>query len=357
MIKEIGSIFPLYKVDERKKCQDVPSQQNCMFFSLARESLLYLAKTIQGGNHTVMLPAYTCQTVIDPFEQENWKCIFYDIQKSLRINEDSFTKLLQEIHPEVVVFHPYYGYGLSAEEEKILREAKETGAIIIEDMTQTIFADRKYAFVDYYIGSLRKWMDIPDGAFLISKGNTQLRRESYPDNEPFVKLQKDAMYLRGSYFQSGDQEIKQISIRLNKYAGSLVSSQNIVLHGMSDFSKQIYEKNDLQENQKRRWDNFRFLQNALKNDSICNVICNDISEVESAPLYLPIYVSNRSSVQKKLAENGIYAPVLWPVLDERTLVSDEVKYIYDNILLLPIDQRYSIADMASIASLLIRKKQ
>lgn len=352
MIKEIGSIFPVYEPNEREDGDLLPVQENEVYLSLAREAFLYLAKTIGGGNHRVMLPAYTCQTVIDPFEQENWACYFYGINQDLRIDEQSFRELLSEVKPEVIVFHPYYGLGISSREVELLQNAKEAGATIIEDMTQVLFSGRTHSFVDYYLGSLRKWFDIPDGAFLSSRKHPLPEEAAYSENEIFTRLQKDAMYLRGEYFRTGNPEIKQISIRLNKYAVNLVAGQNIAIHRMSRYSKQNYRKSDIAGNQKARLENYRYLLTALKESQTCLPVNHDLSNLESAPLYFPIYVPNRTDVQKELACNRIYAPVLWPVLDTRVLVSDEVRYIYEHILLLPIDQRYTIADMESIAKVL-----
>ena len=47
----------------------------------------------------------------------------------------------------------------------------------------------------------------------------------------------------------------------------------------------------------------------------------------------------------------IYAPVLWPVQTKDVLINEEVEYIYSHILMLPIDQRYSIDDMIKIVEL------
>ena len=53
-----------------------------------------------------------------------------------------------------------------------------------------------------------------------------------------------------------------------------------------------------------------------------------------------------------LSEQHIYAPVIWPVVYEEVLVNETVKYIYDHILAIPIDQRYDEGDMAKIVSII-----
>lgn len=53
-------------------------------------------------------------------------------------------------------------------------------------------------------------------------------------------------------------------------------------------------------------------------------------------------------IKKKLAEEGIFIPTLWPnVMDEMPL--DSIEYDYaSNILPLPCDQRYSTNEMRII---------
>ena len=63
-------------------------------------------------------------------------------------------------------------------------------------------------------------------------------------------------------------------------------------------------------------------------------------------------MSDRSEVQTRLANEHIYAPVLWPVCTEDLLISEDIKYIYSHILMIPIDQRYNEFDMSRILTVL-----
>ena len=65
----------------------------------------------------------------------------------------------------------------------------------------------------------------------------------------------------------------------------------------------------------------------------------------TAPLYFTLYVEERSVLQRLLAQESIYAPVIWPVENEAVLINEEVRYIYDHILAIPCDQRYDESDM------------
>ena len=73
-----------------------------------------------------------------------------------------------------------------------------------------------------------------------------------------------------------------------------------------------------------------------------------MTEVSSAPLYFTIYVQNRAELQRDLIAAHIYAPVIWPLVVEDVLINDTIKYIYDHILAIPVDQRYDEMDMEKI---------
>ena len=62
-----------------------------------------------------------------------------------------------------------------------------------------------------------------------------------------------------------------------------------------------------------------------------------------APYAYPFYCENGMEVKKKMAEKGIYVATLWPnVLDMESSIE---KDFAENIIPLPVDQRYSILDL------------
>ena len=346
MIKEIGSIFPL----EDTYCPHSEpvvdgGVSDFVLYSLCREALYDIAVSLNGYDKKVLIPAYTCETVITPFEEAGWTCCYYNINKDLRIDTEYLEDLSNRIEPALVVVHPYYGMSLNDQESDTLRKIHEKGALIVLDLTHCIFAEPKDDFVDYYVGSYRKWFPIPDGAFLKAKD----ARFHIPQDEnvDFVTKQADAMYLRNQYFQSEVMPLKAISIRLNKLAEGL-ADHHIKPHRMSSFSQELKQRENVRVIEERRRENFAFLFNHLNQGPDCRFICSDLSDLSASPLYFAIYVENRESLQRVLAENRIYAPVLWPNAHAELLISEDVTYIYQHILAIPCDQRYGKEDMERI---------
>ena len=347
MEKEVGSIFPVSGFE-----YDPAITQNRFegftFFSLCREALLAIAKSCE--KKVIMIPAYTCQTVIIPFIQEKWDIYFYSIDTNLCIGEKSFISLLSKTKPGIVLFHPYYGKAINDNERNLLFQAKESGAIVVQDLTQSIFSDVRKPYVDITVGSIRKWDNIPDGGFLTFGDDAHMKIiDTKESNSRFFAAQLDAMYLRGEYFRTDNPDYKQISIRINKYAEGLIDNEPVTCHKISDYSMSKILNADLEHIRTKRIDNFRTLFSLIRTNNKCHSVFNSIDELDSAPLYFPVFVENRKQFQKKLAENKIYAPILWGIGNSNIMIDDSVEYIYSHLLAIPIDQRYNNDDIQRIA--------
>ena len=75
--------------------------------------------------------------------------------------------------------------------------------------------------------------------------------------------------------------------------------------------------------------------------------------LNGAPFSLPILVKNRDEVQQKLAKRGVYAPVLWPICDEARSICPASARMADEMLSIPIDQRYNYDDIEDIAKIVL----
>lgn len=355
-MQEIGSFFPIYLSRDtvRSLPEHVPDKQT-YYYSLCREALLEIAKHYKTDNKRVIIPAYTCQTVIDPFVQEGWECRYYDVTRNLRIKSESIITLSESFRPSVCIVHPFLGADFTSEELDTISHIKQSiGCLMVEDITQCIFTTVRHNVFDVVVGSYRKWYSIPDGGFLqLLRNNPSLviPNETYAENEPFVSLQSDAMYLRGVFLNTGDEDIKEISRRLGNMSMSEINGL-ISPHKMAGYSVKIMSNSDNDCIQKRRKENYKYLHDNLKYVSTITLVRSSDAEVVSAPLYFPIYVKDRSLFQKMLCQEKIYAPVLWPIKTPEILISPDVEFIFSHILMIPCDQRYGVADMERVVEVI-----
>lgn len=345
MKKEIGSIFPLSDSQiTSAQAENVSFTEDRIYYSLCREALSDIALSLNYTSKRVLIPAYTCQTVITPFEEAGWECIYYPISKDLRIDDKQLSKLVAECIPSLVVVHPYFGMDLNDKETFVLRSIHDDGIKVVLDLTQCLFSERNHQFADYVVGSYRKWFPIPDGGFMLRTEATNDILQPESENSEFTEREIAAMYLRGQYFANGEQRTKDISIRLSKMADHFAES-NISVHKMSQVAYNILREEDKLKNQVARKENFKYLFDHIHNTDKVTKVCSTLDNLTTAPLYFTIYVEDRKQLQIALANDAIYAPVIWPVEDEKVLVNEEVRYIYDHLLAIPCDQRYDIEDM------------
>ena len=348
-MKDVGSIFPLYKDDLNHNGSRYDAGENRHLFSLCREALFVIAENEKKNGNVVLLPAYTCDTVITPFLECGWECHFYSINKDLTINLESVKTIFEKYHPNLFLTHPYYGMDLADDEVNLLQALHDKNVRLIVDLTQCIYSAKHYDFVDYYVGSYRKWYQVPDGGYLQSK--KEISCGVLEENASFVQQQTDAMYLRGLYFTDGDELVKQISIRLNKSAVASVDF-NVKPHAISSLSRQIMADLNHESFARKRMQNYMFLFDNIAENECVEFVCKDKNRVTTAPLYFVIYSPFRKELQKELAEQHIYAPVIWPVYYTEVVVDDTIKQIYDTILAIPVDQRYGWADMKRITEII-----
>lgn len=345
MKKEVGSIYPLSEEEislaEQRVCSFTTGR---IYYSLCREAFYDIAQSTSSTNKRVLIPAYTCQTVITPFEEAGWDCEYYGIKKNLRIDIHHLQQLIEDYLPSLIVAHPFFGMDLNEEEQATLQAIHDKGIIVVIDLTQCLFSKQSTPFADYVVGSYRKWFPIPDGGFLIQSNTTPHIQQPLDDNVKFTERELEAMYLRGHYFKFGDQRVKKISIRLSKEADHM-AEKGIKPHRMSPIAYQLFLQQDQVMNQKKRFKNYTFLFKHIKESNRVAKVCDNLNHVTTAPLYFTIYVEGRPDLQRQLAQDAIYAPVIWPVEDERVLINNETKYIYDHLLAIPCDQRYGNDDM------------
>ena len=346
---DIGSIFPvdtLTPPDGSRQAVAFAHEPHVTYFSLCREIFSIIARSINKPSGKVLLPAYTCQTVITPFTELGWSCSYFGVTSDLRIDIGSLRRAFTSFHPDVLVVHPYYGRDLNLDELSVLHEIKTDGCIFIEDLTQCLFSTQRDSVFDYFVASLRKWFPIPDGAVMFSpKCPLEIDTGNLCENSSFVELELDAMFLRGVYYDSGDVRYKEISRRIDKLAVKNAST-DVTPHSMSRYAHAVLANYDIRTAAAKRLRNYKFLMDHVVTPELRKL---DIGEVSSAPLYFPVFSTNREAVIQKLIENRIYAPVLWPVRTQSLLINEVISHIFDQILAIPCDQRYGENDLNRVA--------
>lgn len=354
MIKEIGSTYFLDPkvVDSlpkrSKKSPDIIKKGES-YVSTCRSAIGICLDTLSLERKVALLPAFTCESVLGPFLKRGYEVHPYPIGRDLNIHWDSFSAKVKEINPAVILVHSYFGFNSMDELRDAVDDLRKDGTIIIEDMTQSMFSKCFPLLSDFHVGSIRKWMPIPDGAFVTvpyscSEADTELE---------IAKLK--ALTEKGNWIINGVGDKAEFRKNFSKAEHILDSRERP--YSMSSASREIYAATDIELMRKTRWANYKYLENEItrftklkENLKVIFTIKNE----DVCPFHFPIYVeSNRKELQQYLAQNDIYATIIWGCPDEFVeKINEDARYIYDHILCFHVDQRYGIDDMKRIVDTL-----
>jgi dTDP-4-amino-4,6-dideoxygalactose transaminase len=324
--------------------------RNIVYPSLGRNAISVVLKELKVNKKIALLPGYTCETVIAPFISENYELVFYSFYKDLSINLDDLKSKIADFNPGIILVHGFYGYNTFLSAKSLIQSARKDGCIVIEDDTQTVFSEIETLSADYYLGSIRKWMEIPDGAFICSSESPLNISNSI--NNTYIDLLTEAFILKADYVNNLDKNQKLRYKKLYLKAQSLIDNDPAI-YRMSDLSMGILNNYDVTLMRRNRIENFNYLlENILNKFESLHPVFSTPVTYNICPYYFPLFVNNRKKFQGVLSQNDIYVTIIWPKSDLIKSLNKETEFIYDKIIGIPCDQRYNKKDMQRIISVM-----
>lgn len=302
-----------------------------------------------------LLPSYLCDSIVQPFKQEGVTIKFYPVKNNLNINISHLNKLISSFKPDGILFVNYFGFPPNKNEKEFLLKIKEK-LTVIEDCTHGSLLETKTPLVGdvghYVVTSFRKYLPVPDGALVINKTKDKLRLLKYSESIFFSKRLL-AKIIRTEFIKNRKSYLEYLYLKLFREAEEFLDSFNKII-SMSNFSKQILIRLNFQNIMERRRHNFLFILKEFLNNKqlkkIGSPLYNKLPDKVS-PFLFPVRVlsGKRDQLQKKLRENNIFCPIIWPVYKGLQLNGFEDSFeLSQNILCFPIDQRYLKKDMEYI---------
>ena len=353
----------------------------CRYTASGREAITLALRSLEQNRPWIpkrcLLPAYMCDSVFFPFEQQGWELHFYHVNKELAAEEGELLRRMEQARPGLLFIHPYYGVDTWKQMRSLFSEWRKQGVCIMEDVTQSYYLHTAGLGADYVVGSLRKWYPVPDGGFVVS--DEKLWDGALEDAEVYAGVRQEIQiqkweYLNGQGSRAEKRDQKSEYLKRNREMEAELDHYTGV-RGMSEKTVWIMGGEDEAGAEERRSANCRYLDEKLqgKKSFVPVLQFGDISgrqepaakkgekadntgvigTGEAAPLYYPVYAKNREELQHFLGARGIFAPVLWLVGKEnRDCLSEDETYIYEHLLALPMDQRYGKEEMQYIAGVL-----
>jgi len=273
----------------------------------------------------VYLPYYTCDVMLEPIMKLNLEYEFYSIDSNFMPIFD-FTDIKKN---DVFVYNNYFGIC-----DEQVKEVASVCENLIVDNSQA-FYNKPIKGIDTFY-SPRKFFGLPDGAYL------------FTDNLLEYELEKDISYERCEHLLGRMDTTAEQHFQVYKENSKILCNQPI--KEMSNLTQRLLSSIDYKTISDKRKKNFNIIHNELGKR---NKLEFNISSKEVAMIY-PFLVLNGSKLKRELIANKIYVATYWPnVLNWAEKDSFEYN-ITNNLLALPIDQRYSEDDMYRIIEIIKR---
>lgn len=304
-IKSIGGYFGL----ELGRSKSYPHKK-ALHLQSARNALKLILQ-----NHDIKslwTPYFTCQSVLETIKESNCDIKFYSI-------DENFTPLLECKSKDWILYTDYFGINSNNVKNILL---KYPNSII--DNAQSFFA--KKSKICFY--SPRKFIGVSDGGLLYDNKttlHTTLLQDISINRAKFLLKRLD------SGPESGYCNFKESEQSLNLQPPKI----------MSNLTKKILNSLDYGYIKNKRRKNFNHLNKILPNPMNYNLKDDEI------PMVYPYHGTQK--MRDFLIQNKIFIATYWINLQNWCKKKSFEIYLQENLLALPIDQRYGKKDMQTIA--------
>ena len=284
-----------------------------------RCALLYLIRA--RGIRRLLLPRLICDSVTGICEREGIPYSFYSVG----------TDFLpaQEVELKEGEWFYFVNYYSQHGNERIAEYVRKYGRVIV-DQAQSYFQAPIPGVDTLY--TCRKYFGVADGAFLYTDCRLG---EELPQDESFERMR----FLLGRFERTAQE-----------FYGEYVDNNRLFaaepLKRMSRLTDNLLRGIDYEFAERARRENFRVLHERLGG-------INELQPSEGTFMY-PLMIGNGPEVRRKLQAMKIYIPVLWPSVFGFCSPQETEYRMAQDILPLPVDQRYTAEDMAYISEELIK---
>lgn len=287
-----------------------------LMLSSGRNCLRYIIK--ERNIKTLYLPYFLCESLSEVAKLENINVVYYHLDKDMLPVDINVENLNENCY---LYFVNYYGLL----REKINEMIKKYKFIIV-DNTQDFFDDNVYNADVIY--NYRKYFGVPDGACIVSPD--LIYNDKYEKGQSAEKIRE--MVLRD---ETGEFFHYPSFYEADKYF------KNEDLNYMSNFTNNYLKAIDYYKVLKKRIENYKQLAQNLNSLNKLDICGKELSYM------YPLLVDNGTELRKYLDSNNIYSQLLWPNMQWNGANEEEVQ-LSKNMVLLPIDQRYSTKEMHHI---------
>lgn len=316
-MKSIGGYFEL------ELPQGSEYHSSAIALNTGRNCLEYILRV--RGYKKLYLPYYSCEVLLEPFEKLGIEHAFYHINEHLELDEEILLS-----NGEAILYINYFGLKQGYVETLAAKYGKQ----LIVDNTQAFYA-KPIAGIDTFY-SCRKFFGVADGAYL------------YCDQSLDTELEQDHSWQRMSYL------LKRIDISpeaaYNDFRDESEKLKHNPIRAMSQLTHRIMASIDDLHVASRRRENYQFLHSALNSKNGISLPLID----DAVPMVYPYYVDQGERLRQYLINHHVFCARYWPNVLGWCDHGDREHMLVENLVSIPIDQRYGNIEMKRILNLLQR---
>lgn len=310
---------------ELEDCGGKPYHQASIALDSARSCLAYLIEL--RNIRSIALPDLMCSVVNETCDRTGCKRRTYNIGPNF-LPVYNF-KLADD---EWLYLSDYYGT-LTA--EAVCNALMFANGRVIVDEVQAFFRKAWPAADTIY--TCRKFFGVPDGAYLTTRDGAALEREL-----PICRSLSRMLHVLGRAEDGASEHYAEYST-----AEELIGADGP--EAMSEVTRRLLSGVDFGRVKSLRERNFAVLAEILGPKNQLNISTPD------GPYMYPFLASGAGDARSRLARRKIYVPTLWPNVLEECAEETVARRYAEEILPLPIDQRYDEKDMRALAQAVLEE--
>lgn len=265
----------------------------------------------------VYIPYYMCDVILEPIKALQLDYEFYKIKLDFTPSFD-YSNIDDD---EVFLYANYFGVC----KKQVAQIAKVCKNLIV-DNSQAFFSKPICGVDTFY--SPRKFFGLPDGAYL------------YTDKKIDLKLEQDVSFQRCEHLLGRIDSCAEDFYEKFKTNDQSLSNQQ--LKSMSNLTLRLLKSINYGSVKKKRQENFEYMNEKLKSFNELRIETTD----EDVPMVYPFLKNGNSKTKEVLHKNKIFTATYWPNVKGWLSKSNSYEsYLVDNLISIPIDQRYDIEDI------------
>lgn len=321
MIDEYGGCLPLESIEiNNNPFNNYP----CCTYNTGRSAILGAIENY--GAKCIWIPFYLCPSV------KRFLNNFGILVKEYYLTKEYLPKIEKIANEDMILWTNWYG---CMKEDTIDSVIEKFGKQLIFDNAQALFYFPDFEKREcYYVFSCRKFIGVPDGAYLVQRNLDKKKTRELDRQESNWSYLEKARYL-GANSQYLSYQKNEESFD-DKYAD------------MSCLTKEYLKAISWNSIKKIRKDNFIRMHEKLKEYNEL-----DVDYSSDTPFMYPFLCRSNDRLRKYLLSKNIYVPTWWKYLLQ-VEAEDMLEFRLTKYLIpIPIDQRYNLDEVEMVADMII----